>query len=411
MKNRKFNTRILTLNSAHDLAEELRILGIENTPSEIVQLSCRYVRMENVGLATAIRIRELIGSLGGKAVWKTGAGEVPRKDLTSLLIVGSEAILRSLSDRLSDAPGDLRCLGEELATCLKPGPGDDRGRVELRDGRLIDFCSRTYIMGILNITPDSFSDGGRFFNREKAIVHALGMMEEGADIVDVGGESTRPGAEPVAMEEELQRVIPVIERIAGNRDVLISVDTTKAKVAREALEAGAELVNDVSALRFDPEMVSVVAGTGAPVVLMHMRGTPRTMQTDLAYCDLMGEIVEFLRQRISFAGTCGVKRGKIIVDPGIGFGKSMSEHNFAILRNLKELASLGRPVMVGASRKAFLGHLLHLPPGEREEGTAAAVTAAVMNGAHIVRVHDVKKMKRVVQVAHAIREAGISCSR
>jgi dihydropteroate synthase len=235
------------------------------------------------------------------------------------------------------------------------------------------------------------------------------MAEEGVDIIDIGGESTRPGAEPVDVKEELRRVIPVIKRIAKEADPIVSIDTTKAAVAEEAISAGACMVNDVSALRFDPDLGKVAAESNVPVVLMHMRGRPQTMQKDIHYNDLISEITQFLRERISFAERCGIEAEKIIIDPGIGFGKSVQRDNFTILRNLEEFKSLGRPVLIGPSRKAFLGHLLNLPASERDEATAAAVAVAIMNGAHIVRVHNVKKMKRVVEVVDTIKKSTPSC--
>ncbi len=308
--------------------------------------------------------------------------------------MGSEMCIR---DRCKD-------LSFNLENSLFPSSRNDNLIIEW-NGKKIDFSSKTYIMGILNVTPDSFSDGGKFFEPERAVDKAVKMAEEGADIIDIGGESTRPGAKTVTVEEELRRVIPVIKGIVKKVEVILSIDTTKAKVAEEALSEGAEIVNDVSALRFDPNMASLVAKRMVPVVLMHMRGTPKTMQLNVRYNDLLSEITEFLRERISFAEKAGIDRKKIIIDPGIGFGKSLERDNFTILRNLEEFRSLGRPLMVGPSRKAFLGHLLNLPVEDREEATAGAVAVAVMNGANIVRVHDVKKMKRVVQVVEAIKKA------
>jgi len=270
---------------------------------------------------------------------------------------------------------------------------------------IFDFFSKPYIMGIINITPDSFSDGGLFVDHNKAVDHAVRMAEEGADIIDIGGESTRPGAQPVTTEEEIKRVIPVIRALSREVNVALSIDTTKARVATEALAAGAEMVNDVSALRFDSGMVSVVAHSAVPVVLMHMRGSPRIMQHNTRYSNLMGEITAFLQERITFAQAGGIEKEKIIIDPGIGFGKSLEQGNFSILKNLADLKALGRPILVGPSRKAFLGHLLDLPIDDREDATAASVAVAIMNGANIVRVHDVKRMKRVVKVVDAIQKS------
>jgi dihydropteroate synthase len=271
--------------------------------------------------------------------------------------------------------------------------------------RTFDFSERPFIMGIVNVTPDSFSDGGSYFSPEQAVAHGLRLAEEGADIIDIGGESTRPGAAPVSAAEETERVLPVIAELAANIDVPLSIDTTKAEVARKALAAGAEIVNDVSALRFDPEMGDVVAAARVPVVLMHMRGTPRTMQYDIHYQSLIDDIREFLEERIEFAVSVGIALENIIIDPGIGFGKSIEQDNLSILKNLAAFTELGRPVLVGTSRKGFIGKLLGTPAHEREEGTAATVAIAIYNGAHIVRVHDVKSMKMVAAVASAIKKS------
>jgi dihydropteroate synthase len=271
--------------------------------------------------------------------------------------------------------------------------------------RTFDFSERPFIMGIVNVTPDSFSDGGSYFSPEQAVAHGLRLAEEGADIIDIGGESTRPGAAPVSAAEETERVLPVIAELAANIDVPLSIDTTKAEVARKALAAGAEIVNDVSALRFDPEMGDVVAAARVPVVLMHMRGTPRTMQYDIHYQSLIDDIREFLEERIEYAVSVGIALENIIIDPGIGFGKSIEQDNLSILKNLAAFTELGRPVLVGTSRKGFIGKLLGTPAHEREEGTSATVAIAIYNGAHIVRVHDVKSMKMVAAVARAIRKS------
>ena len=266
-----------------------------------------------------------------------------------------------------------------------------------------DFSWKTAIMGILNITPDSFSDGSLFLDRERAVEHALQMVEDGADIIDIGGESTRPGSEAVALDEELRRVIPVIEAIAKKINIPVSIDTYKAAVAHRAIDAGASMVNVISGLMFDPDMAKAVAAAGVPVVLMHIRGTPRDMQKDPVYSDLMPEVMDYLRHSIRIACDAGIDRSKIVIDPGIGFGKT-AEHNLQILKYLPELEVLGRPILVGVSRKAFLGRILgDAGPSERLEGTAAAVAIAVMNGANIIRVHDVKEMAKVVRVADAIK--------
>ena len=269
--------------------------------------------------------------------------------------------------------------------------------------REYDLFERTLIMGVLNITPDSFSDGGRFFEWTRAVEQGRRLAEEGADILDVGGESTRPGSRLVPEEEELRRVIPVIEALRPKISIPISIDTRKAAVAERALQSGAEMVNDISALRFDEGMAEVVSRREVPVVLMHMRGRPETMQADTHYDDLIGEIREFFRERIDYAVSRGISRDRIVLDPGIGFGKSVEEkHNLILLKELRSFRVLNQPLMVGTSRKAFLGRILNLPPEEREDGTLATIAVAVQNGANIVRVHEVRRARRAAQVADAI---------
>jgi dihydropteroate synthase len=267
--------------------------------------------------------------------------------------------------------------------------------------RRIDLSRRPCIMGILNVTPDSFSDGNSFFDREKAVDRALQMEEEGADIIDIGGESTRPHASPVAEKEELSRVIPVIEALAGQLKIPISIDTYKASVAKAALTAGAEIVNDISGLTFDERMADVVAAAQAGLVVMHTRGTPREMQSDTAYADIIAEIAASLRSSLLLARTAGIAAERIVVDPGIGFGKSVAG-NVEVIRRLAEFAALGRPLLIGPSRKSFIGKVLGRESAERLFGTAAAVAIALSNGASIFRVHDVKEMRDVADMAWAL---------
>ena len=264
---------------------------------------------------------------------------------------------------------------------------------------------RVLLMAVLNVTPDSFSDGGRFSDPDRAVAEALKMIEEGTDILDIGGESSRPGAQPISLDEELERVVPIVAKLAGRVRVPISVDTTKAEVARRCLDLGASIINDISALRHDPEMAEVVRQYGAGLVLMHMQGEPATMQLNPSYTDVIDDVYDFLRSRIEAAIAWGIDRERIAVDPGIGFGKRL-EDNLALLGQLTSLAGLGRPIVIGPSRKGFLGALLDRPVLEREWGTAAAVAAVVLNGAHVVRVHAVAQMRDVVRVSQAIRAAG-----
>jgi dihydropteroate synthase len=269
-----------------------------------------------------------------------------------------------------------------------------------------DFSSRTYLMGILNITPDSFSDGGIYLSKTAAVVHALRMQEEGADIIDIGGESTRPGAEKVSMREERKRVIPVIEELSRKLKIPMSIDTYKSPVAEAALSAGASMVNDISGLRFDKRMPEVVFRYDVPVVIMHIRGTPKNMQNNPSYQALIPEIMEYFREGIEIARNAGISDGKIILDPGIGFGKTV-QHNLEIIRRLNEFSGFEKPLLFGPSRKSFIGRVLgDLPVTDRLEGTAAAVAVGVFNGANIIRVHDVQAMKRVVEVVDRIKRGG-----
>jgi dihydropteroate synthase len=268
----------------------------------------------------------------------------------------------------------------------------------------LDCGERTLVMGVLNVTPDSFSDGGQFFGERAAVDRGIAMVDEGADIVDVGGESTRPGSDPVPVEEEIGRVVPVVQRLSSHVTVPISIDTRRAEVASRALDVGASIVNDVTAGR-DPEMFDVVRRADAGLVLMHMLGEPRTMQEDPVYEDVVAEVGEFLRERIEAAGLAGVPVGGLAVDPGVGFGKTL-EHNLALLNRIDALTRLGRPVVVGPSRKRFIGTVLDgAPEDERLEGTIGAAAWLAANGAHVLRVHDVLEVGRALRVVDAIAQA------
>ena len=264
------------------------------------------------------------------------------------------------------------------------------------------FKDKLLVMGILNVTPDSFSDGGVFFSRDRAIDHALAMIDEGADIIDIGGESTRPFSEPTPLAEEQARLLPVIEAIRKHSDIPISVDTYKAAVARSAIGAGADIINDISSLSFDPDMAGVVAASGVSVVLMHMKGTPRDMQTNPTYEDVVGEIREFLIERIAFAKSAGIDEENIVIDPGIGFGKRLKD-NLAIIRELGRLKELGKPLLMGTSMKSFIGRIMGTTAlVDRVEGTLASMVMSVWNGADIVRVHDVARTRRVITFMEAL---------
>ena len=280
-----------------------------------------------------------------------------------------------------------------------------RARFVIRSGDLtLELGKRTLLMGAINVTPDSFSDGNRFFESDRAIQQGELLAAEGADLLDIGGESTRPFSEAVPLEEELRRVIPVIKELAKRTSIPISIDTCKNRVAQEALDVGATIINDVSALRFDPELVRVAADADVPLVLMHMQGTPRVMQIEPRYDSLLSEVISFLEERIQFACAGGVARERIIVDPGIGFGKTVN-HNLLLIKHLDALATLGRPVLLGTSRKAFIGSVLDKEVTEREPGTWATVCTGIIKGAHIVRVHEVTTCRQLADMIDAIQNA------
>jgi dihydropteroate synthase len=266
---------------------------------------------------------------------------------------------------------------------------------------ILDLSSRTHLMGILNVTPDSFSDGGKFLKFDDAVRRGVEMAQEGADIIDVGGESTRPGSDPITLEEELSRVIPVIKALSKEIDVPISIDTYKSEVAEKALDAGAEMINDISALRFDSRMKRVAAERQVPIVLMHIKGTPKNMQENPYYDDVIQEITNYLQESIQLGKDAGIKKENIIIDPGIGFGKRLQD-NLNLLKNLKKFLILDCPILVGPSRKSFIDRILDLPVEERLEGSLAALAVSIMNGANIVRVHDVKESKRVAGLVDTI---------
>ncbi|MBN1380820.1 MAG: dihydropteroate synthase [Deltaproteobacteria bacterium] len=320
---------------------------------------------------------------------------------TDAIIMGTLKQIQRFSDKITLQPFGLKAISKEISVLLQNLMKETH--VLKTNKREIVLGDRSMIMGILNVTPDSFSDGGHFMSAEDAVKHGIRMVEEGADIIDVGGESSRPGAESIPVKEELQRVIPVIGMLSEKIHCPISIDTTKAEVAREAVQNGAEIVNDISAMRFDDRMPEVIKDAETAIVLMHMRGTPGDMQKgDIRYENVRGDIINFLRNRIDAALHAGIQREKIIIDPGIGFGK-MPEDNLQLLKYLQEFKVLGLPIMVGTSRKSFIGHITGGNPLHRLEGTTATIVIAIMNGAHILRVHDVEFIKKAAVVTDAVK--------
>jgi len=356
----------------------------------------RCIKLYDLAAQDALIVKQEMLSLDGDAAISRHALP-PAGDATDVLLMGTVPQLKALAGKLT-RQYDRLCSCAETVTGILDSL-EARHTLGLGDG--LETGDRTLIMGILNVTPDSFYDGGSYATAEQALEQALEMADAGADVIDVGGESTRPGAAAVSTAEERQRVIPVIEAIADGIDVPLSIDTSKAVIADEALAAGATMVNDVTALRGDERMAGVVAEHDVPVCLMHMLGTPRDMQDNPGYNDVMAEICRFLYERAGYALQQGVSPKNIVLDPGIGFGKRTGtgiEDNCEILARLPELKSLGFPVMVGASRKAFIGNLCGCPPEERLEGSLGAAAMAVANGADIVRVHDVAATRRMTAV-------------
>lgn len=391
--------RCLEIASFETSRAEMDRVGVDPAGAAIMapkQLHCN-LKLEGLKPAQANILKQDMLSIGGEAAVARGVASCSVAS-SGAIVSGTLKQLEALIEKLK---GQSLGLGEVSAAMRKAIDNRSRSVFELKGAsRNFAIGPAPLIMGILNVTPDSFSDGGLFLDPAKALERALEMASEGADWIDVGGESTRPGAGPVEAAEEARRVVPVVEALA-KAGLVVSVDTMKAPVAEAAIGAGAAVVNDVSALSFDERMASVVAASGVPVILMHMRGTPLTMQKDTRYIDLMSEVYGYLHERIEFAALNGIDPGSVVVDPGFGFGKS-AEGNIEMLARLREFKSLGAPVLAGLSRKSFLGKITGgTAPGDRLAGTVAACALAVANGASILRVHDVKEARAAALVAAA----------
>jgi dihydropteroate synthase len=390
--------QIITIDNLEQAAAELLAIGVDPAGVRLMapKAVARVVKVANIRPVAANIIKQEMLSFGGETATSYGSinHSVPATDI---LIIGQERHFSLLIEKLKAHQFGLPQLAEQLFLALKnynqvPAP------LKIKNQEFV-FGERTYIMGVVNVTPDSFSDGGDFLSPPAAVARAQELIAAGADIIDIGGESTRPGAAPVSAEEEKKRVLPVIEKLAA-AGAIVSIDTSKAIVAEAAVKAGAGMINDITGLS-DPAMAAVMAKTKAAVCLMHIQGTPQTMQVAPAYSDVMAEIIDYLDARLAIAGKAGILLDKIIVDPGFGFGKTVN-HNLTILSRLSELKVLGRPILAGTSRKAFIGTVLDLPVTERLEGTIATVALSIANGADIVRVHDVKEIKRAAKMADAI---------
>ena len=398
----RWDLRVLDLHDPTRATAELERVGADPAGVGKMRDKASFLAVKAHGLkapAANILKQEML-SVGGDAAVARGVINCS-VDRTDTVIFGTRKQLQALARKLRPQPFGLRALGDEILGLLAPTPEFTL----VWGGGALPLGDRPAVMGVLNVTPDSFSDGGEFFDPQRAVARALAMVEEGADLLDIGGESSRPGADAVGEAEEVRRVLPLVEQLVGRVGVPISVDTCRAGVARRALAAGASMVNDISGFHADPEMAAVVAAAEASAVVMHMRGTPRTMQHETAYGDLVGEVWKGLRKSLELGDVAGVPRERLVVDPGIGFGKN-AVANLVLLARLGEFATLGCPILVGASRKSFIGKTLGLDdPKDRLEGSLAAATLAVWNGAHIVRAHDVRATRRSVDLAWALRRA------
>ncbi|KAF0133603.1 MAG: dihydropteroate synthase [Candidatus Saganbacteria bacterium] len=389
--------RIFEIENIKQAKEEMELIGADTAGIEIMAPKSVFKTIKITGLSPIACniIKQEMLSAGGEAAAPKGAVNLSQKNC-DLMIMGTLAQLGALAQKLLIHQFNLPEISKNISASLKKYFKPPLN-IQFKKKKL-GFGKRTYIMGILNATPDSFSDGGKFLNFETALAQADKMISEGADIIDVGGESTRPGAENIPETAEIKRILPIIKELKKRR-VIISIDTRKAKVAEAAISEGADMINDISALRFDKNMAHIAAAAKVPVVLMHMKGTPKNMQNKPEYHDLMAEIIDYLDKSIKIAENAGVNN--IIIDPGFGFSKT-AEHNIEILSRLKELKVFGLPILIGTSRKSTIGEVLDLPVEDRLEGTLATVVVAILNGADIIRVHDIKCMKRAAKMADAI---------
>jgi len=395
--------KIVKINNFNEATEIFQKIGVDPYGIDAMVSKTQHVNilLSSQSCKVANILKQEMLSLGADAAVARGSVACSIEK-TDVLLMGTLKQIHALAKKIEKQPFGLNVIAQNilnLTTHLYKN-----SYLLNTSRRKIILGEKTLIMGILNVTPDSFSDGNVYFERQKAIDRAMQMADEGADIIDIGGESSRPGSKTVRVREEIARVVPIVESLSGKLKIPLSVDTTKSQVAQKSLEAGAEIINDISSLG-DGKMASVISNASAALILMHMRGTPKTMQTgNLAYNDLMQEINAYLEEKCRKAIAAGIGRDHLAVDPGIGFGKTY-EDNCRIIKNINEMKVLGLPVLIGTSRKAFIGSVTGGTPAERIDGTAATVCAAIMNGCNIVRVHDVAPMKKVAQMTDAIIHA------
>ncbi|MFZ5650564.1 MAG: dihydropteroate synthase [Bacillota bacterium] len=391
------DVRNLVIQNKGQAAREITAVGADAAGCRLMAPKAvhRVLKISGLSPKQANIIKQEMLGKGGEAAVCRGVIDCTA-ERSDVLVMGTVRQLEAFSVKLRMQPFGLAGLADKIREVLAALEGRRPFSLDCR-GKTLPIGTRTLIMGILNVTPDSFSDGGRFYDPGRALEQALRMQEEGADIIDLGGESTRPGHQSITPDEEMQRIMPVLSRLVRELRIPVSVDTTKAAVAGRALEEGANIINDQWALQKDPELAGVAARYSAPLIIMHN-------QSGTQYKDLMGDMTDFFRKSLSIAREAGIERNRIIIDPGIGFGKTVDQ-NLEVMRRLRELDCLGLPVLLGTSRKSMIGKTLDLPVNERVEGTAATVALGIVYGVDIVRVHDVKEMVRVARMTDAMVRA------
>ncbi|OGC07734.1 dihydropteroate synthase [candidate division WOR-1 bacterium RIFOXYA2_FULL_36_21] len=400
-KSLTYNFRVMIIENQKEANHELSTIGCDVEGIKIMRDKYTFytIKIKDLSPTQVNIIKQEILSLGGEAATARGAIDHSIKK-SDTIISGTLKQIESLINKLSSHKYfDLSKIGQAIKEALR----NFLAEPTLFKARnlSINLKKRTYIMGILNVTPDSFYDGNKYYDYENAIKRADELISLGADIIDIGGESSRPRAKLVSEKEEIQRILPVVKYLAKKKKCLISIDTQKSKVAEKALIAGAHIINDISALNFDSKMAKTIARYNAGVILMHMQGSPKTMQNNPLYKDLIFEVISYLKKSIEIAEKTGILSDQIIVDPGFGFGKTIT-HNLTLLKKLKELKILGYPILAGTSRKSMIGNILNLPVDKRLMGTAATVVLAILNGANIIRVHDVEEMREVAKTTDLI---------
>lgn len=396
-----FNARVVELSNEEQVRKELKGIGVYSKGASIMTPKALHalIRLEGVGVKEAHILKQEMLSVGGDAAVAKGVVDLTHKE-TDVFLMGTVKQLKRAARKLSMQPFRCPRIAEEIGETLE---NYSKRSFTLKAGGRRLRMDRPLVMGVINVTPDSFSDGGKFLDAEAAIAHAKKLVKEGADLLDIGGESSRPGSDAIPAKEELERIVPVLDGIIDDVKVPISVDTCKPQVARKVLDMGVHIINDITGLT-SAKLADVVAKHGAGIVIMHMQGTPKTMQKKPRYDDVVADILRFLRERVERAEKKGICRESIIIDPGIGFGKT-AEHNLEIISRLKEFKSLGLPILVGASRKSFIGKVLDKDVDDRLSGGLAMLSMSIQNGASIVRAHDVRESVVAAKMTWAVLES------